>query len=82
MIELIRIAIVGARCDWQVKIRRVPWLGRFAGALKYGSSSMEEYIEILVPDSGAAGTAPFYNDGPAIERIARLRAALGVQACA
>jgi peptidoglycan/xylan/chitin deacetylase (PgdA/CDA1 family) len=48
------------------------------------ASHMQEYFEILVEESRRVGLPlapePFYNDAPAVERVARLRAQIGVYA--
>ena len=48
----------------------------------FTASHMDEYLRILVEESARVGLPvaqqPFYSDGPSVERIAVLRAQLGV----
>lgn len=62
----------------------VPVVVTFHDTNDFTASHMEEYLGILVEESRRVGLPlapePFYNDGPTIERIARLRAEIGVYA--
>ena len=62
----------------------VPVVVTFHDTNDFTASHLEEYLRILVEESRQVGlpvaAEPFYNDGPTVERIARLRAELGVYA--
>jgi peptidoglycan/xylan/chitin deacetylase (PgdA/CDA1 family) len=62
----------------------VPVVVTFHDTNDFTASHMEEYLGILVEESRRVGLPvtpePFYNDGPTIERVARLRAEIGVYA--
>ena len=62
----------------------VPVVVTFHDTNDFTASHMEEYIRIIVEEARRVGLPvapePFYNDGPTIERIARLRAEFGVYA--
>jgi peptidoglycan/xylan/chitin deacetylase (PgdA/CDA1 family) len=62
----------------------VPVVVTFHDTNDFTASHMEEYLVILVEESRRVGLPvapePFYNDGPTIERVARLRAEIGVYA--
>jgi hypothetical protein len=62
----------------------VPVVVTFHDTNDFTSSHMEEYLRIIVEESRRVGLPvapePFYNDGPTIERIARLRAEIGIYA--
>ena len=62
----------------------VPVVVTFHDTNDFTASHMEEYIRIIVEEARRGGLpvapGPFYNDGPTIERIARLRAEFGVYA--
>ncbi len=62
----------------------VPVVVTFHDTNDYTARHMEEYLRILVEEARRVGLAlapePFYDDGPTIERIARLRARTGVYA--
>jgi peptidoglycan/xylan/chitin deacetylase (PgdA/CDA1 family) len=64
----------------------VPVVVTFHDTNDFTATHMEEYLGILVEESRRAGLPlapePFYNDGPTIERVARLRAEVGVYAAA
>ncbi len=62
----------------------VPVVVTFHDTNDFTASHMEEYLRILVEESRRVGLPvapePFYNDGPTLERVARLRAEIGVYA--
>jgi peptidoglycan/xylan/chitin deacetylase (PgdA/CDA1 family) len=60
----------------------VPVVITFHDTNDFTASHMEEYLRILIEESARVGlplaSEPFYSDGPSVERIAVLRAQLGV----
>lgn len=60
----------------------IPVVVTFHDTNDFTASHMAEYLEILVQESNRVGLPlapdPFYHDGPTIQRIARLRAEIGV----
>jgi peptidoglycan/xylan/chitin deacetylase (PgdA/CDA1 family) len=60
----------------------VPVVITFHDTNDFTASHMEEYLRILIEESARVGLAlasePFYSDGPSVERVAVLRAQLGV----
>jgi peptidoglycan/xylan/chitin deacetylase (PgdA/CDA1 family) len=62
----------------------VPVVLTFHDTSDFTAGHMEEYLRIIVEESRRVGltlaSEPFYNDGATIERVARLRAEIGVYA--
>jgi hypothetical protein len=62
----------------------VPIVVTFHDTNDFTASHMEEYLEILVEESGRVGLplapSPFYDDAVTLERVARLRAQIGIYA--
>jgi peptidoglycan/xylan/chitin deacetylase (PgdA/CDA1 family) len=60
----------------------VPVIVTFHDTNDYTASHMDEYLRILIEESARAGlrvsTQPFYSDAASVERIAVLRAQIGV----